>query len=89
MGYLKIAITEKVLAKKFCSFLFWVPEIPKNNWVKIISLANWPDPDNPSRGGRPRDGKNTDIGTKLGWQSSGIRDKARQDTKSSSNLSNH
>ena len=27
MGYFKIAITEKVLAEKFCSFLFWIPEI--------------------------------------------------------------
>ena len=50
MGYLKIAITEKVLVKKFWSFLFWVPEIPKNSWVKVIGLVNWPDPDNPSRG---------------------------------------
>ena len=50
MGYLKIAITEKVLVKKFCSFLFWIPEIPKNSWVKVIGLENWPDPDNPSRG---------------------------------------
>ena len=50
MGYLKIAITAKVLVKKFGFFLFWIPEIPKNSWVKAISLGHWPDPDNPSRG---------------------------------------
>ena len=50
MGCLKIAIKKKGLVKKFWFFLFWVPEIPKNSWVKVISLDHCTDPHNPSGG---------------------------------------